>query len=85
MPVRIGFPTGVKGITQLVQGPQYATAVGLVKYGAQMMAEANAREAAPPLLSMTRIQTSSRGGEVAREVAAPADKSKFWDWLKAAF
>src|SRR5262247_3413893 len=47
MPVRIGFPTGVKGITQLVHGPQYATGVGLVKYGAQAMAEAAAREAAP--------------------------------------
>ncbi len=40
MPVRIGFPTGVKGITQLVHGPQYATGVGLVKYGAQAMADA---------------------------------------------
>src|SRR5499427_10257263 len=48
MPVRIGFPTGVKGITQLVHGPQYATGVGLVKYGAQAMAEAAARAAAPP-------------------------------------
>ena len=28
MPVRIGFPVGVNGITQLVQGPQYATGVG---------------------------------------------------------
>jgi cell division protein FtsA len=25
MPVRMGFPVGVKGIFQLVQGPQYAT------------------------------------------------------------
>ena len=40
MPVRVGFPTGVKGITQLVHGPQYATGVGLVKYGAQAMADA---------------------------------------------
>ena len=35
MPVRLGFPIGVKGIVQLVQGPQYATGVGLVRYGAQ--------------------------------------------------
>ena len=34
MPVRLGFPVGVKGIVQLVQGPQYATGVGLVRYGA---------------------------------------------------
>src|SRR6478736_3911271 len=52
MPVRIGTPTGVKGITQLVHGPQFATGVGLVKYGAQAMAEAAAR-AASPATSMT--------------------------------
>jgi cell division protein FtsA len=46
MPVRVGFPTGIKGITQLVHGPQYATGVGLVKYGAQQMAEAAHREEA---------------------------------------
>src|SRR6187431_3081413 len=34
MPVRLGFPVGVKGIVQLVHGPQYATGVGLVRYGA---------------------------------------------------
>ena len=44
MPVRIGFPVGVKGITQLVQGPQYATGVGLVKFGAQSILEARVRE-----------------------------------------
>ena len=85
MPVRIGFPTGVKGITQLVQGPQYATAVGLLKYGAQQMAEAAAREAAPAV-STTRLQAASRV-ELAKDSSAAqaADKSKFWEWIKAAF
>src|SRR6476469_3222974 len=55
MPVRIGFPTGVKGITPLVHGPQYATGVGLVKYGAHAVTEAIARENAPSH-SMTRLQ-----------------------------
>src|SRR5450432_2519905 len=59
MPVRIGFPTGVKGITQLVHGPQYATGVGLVKYGAQAMADAAAR-AATPAASMMRLTTQAR-------------------------
>ena len=40
MPVRLGFPVGVKGIVQLVQGPQYAAGVGLVRYGAQRLGEA---------------------------------------------
>ncbi|MEO6420516.1 MAG: cell division protein FtsA [Polyangiaceae bacterium] len=85
MPVRIGFPTGVKGITQLVQGPQYATAVGLLKYGAQQMAEAAARDAAPAV-STTRLQAASRV-DLAKDASAaqPADKSKFWEWIKAAF
>src|SRR5271163_59080 len=37
MPVRIGMPTGIKGITQLVHGPEFSAAVGLVKYGAQVL------------------------------------------------
>src|SRR3954468_24029432 len=40
MPVRLGYPIGIKGITQLVQGPQFATGVGLVKFGAQALAHA---------------------------------------------
>lgn len=33
MPVRIGTPVGVKGLTEYVQDPSYATAVGLLLYG----------------------------------------------------
>jgi len=80
MPVRVGFPTGVKGITQLVHGPQYATGVGLVKYGAHAMADALAREGAAPAPPARTQRTS---GVI--EVAPPVDKSKFWQWIKAAF
>ncbi|MGH7280128.1 MAG: cell division FtsA domain-containing protein, partial [Polyangiaceae bacterium] len=81
MPVRIGFPQGVKGITQLVHGPQYATGVGLVKYGAQVIADAAARQAAPAH-SVKRLQ-AAKSAEI--EAIAARDKSKFWEWLKAAF
>jgi len=81
MPVRIGFPVGVKGITQLVHGPQYATGVGLVKYGAQAMAEAAARDAVP-VQSMTRVQAAKKDRD---EAAISPDKSRFWEWLKQAF
>src|SRR6266516_3995166 len=40
MPVRIGYPVGIRGITQLVQGPQFATGVGLVKFGAHALSSA---------------------------------------------
>jgi cell division protein FtsA len=33
LPVRIGLPIGMSGLAELVQGPQYATAVGLVIAG----------------------------------------------------
>src|SRR5581483_8562879 len=49
MPVRVGMPTGVKGITQLVHGPEYATGVGLVKYGAQAMLDAQVALASHPV------------------------------------
>jgi cell division protein FtsA len=86
MPVRIGYPTGVKGLTQLVQGPQFATGVGLVKYGAHAVTEAIARENAPAH-SMSRLQSRALAGAVEKDApAAPkADKSGFWEWIKQAF
>jgi cell division protein FtsA len=41
MPVRLGLPVGVRGITQLVAGPQFSTGVGLVQYGARALAQAH--------------------------------------------
>lgn len=35
IPVRIGFPSGVGGLKDVVQSPQYSTAVGLILYAAQ--------------------------------------------------
>jgi cell division protein FtsA len=80
MPVRIGYPTGVKGITQLVHGPQFATGVGLLKFGAAAMADAALREAAP----VAAAPRSQRVSGVVPVAVAP-DKSKFWEWIKAAF
>ncbi|MDH4183915.1 MAG: cell division protein FtsA [Nitrospinota bacterium] len=36
MPVRMGTPRGIKGLVDLVNGPMYATAVGLVIHGHRM-------------------------------------------------
>ncbi|PTC01024.1 cell division protein FtsA [Thalassospira xiamenensis] len=35
MPVRLGEPLGMKGLTDYVKDPSYATAVGLLRYGQQ--------------------------------------------------
>lgn len=76
MPVRIGYPVGVKGITQLVQGPQFATGVGLVKYGAVALADARAAEA------VERRSFNQQGPDAE---PAPKKRSSFVDWLRAAF
>lgn len=76
MPVRIGFPNGVRGLTQLVNGPQFATGVGLVKYGARAVAEAEVRRT--PTHSMIRQKVES-------PKEPRKEGSRLWEWLKAAF
>ena len=77
MPVRLGVPVGVKGIVQLIQGPHWATGVGLVHYGAQRLAEArhyHAEEAA----AVSRVEElpRARGNSIGKGVLG---------WLRAAF
>ena len=33
MPVRVGGPTNIQGLSDLVESPKYSTAIGLIKYG----------------------------------------------------
>jgi cell division protein FtsA len=75
MPVRVGFPTGVKGITQLVQGPQFATGVGLVKFGASAISDARMRDVVP-------AQSQSR---IKQPEQPEMRRSGFWEWIKQAF
>jgi cell division protein FtsA len=78
MPVRIGYPVGIKGITQLVQGPQFATGVGLVKFGAQTLS--SVRETAA---QVERRRALPKSMEAA--VENPRPKATFWEWVRAAF
>jgi cell division protein FtsA len=80
MPVRLGYPVGIKGITQLVQGPQFATGVGLVKFGAQALA--HAREAGALEARRAPVRHTA---EVPHEPDVAPQKTKFWQWVKAAF
>src|SRR6187397_1062182 len=77
MPVRLGFPVGVKGIVQLVQGPQYATGVGLVRYGATQLADAAPRG--------LRASDEERRVEAAAAADPTGQKNGFWNWFRAAF
>jgi len=83
MPVRIGMPTGIKGITQLVHGPDYATGVGLVKYGAQMVTEASLVPGVASVPPPPRGRLASQSQIVPD--AAEVRRSGFWEWIKAAF
>jgi cell division protein FtsA len=77
MPVRLGVPVGVKGIVQLIQGPHWATGVGLVHYGAQRLAEARhygAEES--PSASRVEEVPRPRGSSIGKGVLG---------WLRAAF
>jgi len=52
--------TGIKGITQLVRGPEYATGVGLVRYGAHAIcAEALLPGAIAPPLQQQRARSAA--------------------------
>ncbi len=44
MPVRMGVPLGVRGLAQLVAGPQFATGVGLVQFGAGALLQSKDRD-----------------------------------------
>jgi cell division protein FtsA len=79
MPVRLGFPVGVKGIVQLVQGPQYATGVGLLRYGAQQLADR-----AHTTQGVMRQERQDRQEE-ADAAASAGNKNGFWSWFRAAF
>jgi cell division protein FtsA len=40
MPVRVGYPQSVQGLTDIVRNPIYATSVGLLQYGMEHQDEA---------------------------------------------
>ena len=89
MPVRLGVPVGVRGITQLVAGPQYATGVGLVQYGAQTLLQARERRDSSPEISRVDIRKIARGEAKEKQLDLDPGEPKpgrgFWGWLKAAF
>ncbi|MBW2525906.1 MAG: cell division protein FtsA [Deltaproteobacteria bacterium] len=81
MPVRIGVPVGVRGITQLVAGPQYATGVGLVQYGAGALAQARERAANDLVCPVDEeIEEPEALSEKRRRSG-----SRLLSWLRAAF
>ena len=58
MPVSIGKPQGVMGLTDIVRNPIYSTAVGLLLYGAKQRCR---RVVIPPTVGMTGFVGKVRG------------------------
>ena len=85
MPVRLGVPIGVGGISQLVAGPQYATAVGLVQYGASKLIAA--REQAPAVSRGVEPRRLPARPQPEKETveARPSGLSRLGEWIRAAF
>jgi cell division protein FtsA len=80
MPVRLGVPVGVGGITQLVAGPQCATGVGLVQYGAAQLAIARGRS-----FSDEPIDHSFEAPPETTKIRQKRTGSRLLSWLRAAF
>lgn len=73
LPVRMGFPQSVHGLSQLVQGPQYAVSVGLIHYGARQVREAV-------------VRADEQAAQVAPLLPAqPSIGKGFMGWLRGAF
>ncbi|HSH13544.1 MAG TPA: cell division FtsA domain-containing protein, partial [Desulfurivibrionaceae bacterium] len=49
VPVRIGYPRKVEGMSNLVSSPQFATAIGLIYYGLKNDAQRRLRNDSPGL------------------------------------
>lgn len=61
LPVRIGAPSGIGGVDDVVTNPSYATAAGLLLYGRQSMPRSAAAKSEGPGYLMHRIGEWLRG------------------------
>lgn len=59
LPIRLGMPKGIGGLTDVVKSPSYATAVGLVLYGAKQTTLGKVRSVQPGLYRRTTEKLST--------------------------
>jgi len=60
LPVRVGVPINVRGMADKVAGPSFATAVGLIKWGAKLTAPARASNGAATVSLQDAYQRTLR-------------------------
>jgi cell division protein FtsA len=56
LPVRVGTPQDLQGLTDVLESPAYATPVGLLLWGMQQEVEPEPRRKRPPNLFMQRVR-----------------------------
>jgi cell division protein FtsA len=61
MPVRVGSPLGVKGLSEYVEDATYATAVGLLQYGKEILQSKNAANSKQNEGIWQRVQSWFKG------------------------
>lgn len=64
MPVRIGYPTDLKGIVEEIQDPAFATGIGLIMYGAKI----DASSKLPFGVSLPSMPFLRFGGKLSRRI-----------------
>ncbi len=83
MPIRRGIPMGVGGMVEMVKSPAYATAVGLLKYGATRPAKAEKAAAVGRQLLQPQVPAAVQAA--AMDPSNPKLGTKFWEWLREVF
>jgi cell division protein FtsA len=84
MPIRRGEPMGVGGMVEMVRSPAYATAVGLLKYGATRPAKVE--RVAHHAKQHAQQQVAAAAAAAAHEdKGSPRMGTKLWDWLREVF
>jgi len=61
MPVRVGEPIGMKGLSEYVEDASFATAVGLLQYGKESMQSKSAQKAGSSEGLWHRVQSWFKG------------------------
>lgn len=61
MPVRVGEPIGVKGLSEYVEDPSFATVVGLLQYGKESVKSRHSQKAKQGEGLWTRVQSWFKG------------------------
>lgn len=69
MPVRVGGPQGIKGMSELLRNPVYSTAVGLLIYG----------------LNKQKDGAPAEHGEVAKDLNKPSAMQRIRRWIQNNF